>query len=128
MPLAWMLVATSLSTVGKQPSDPVACLRRYFGLPAATKAEPAALRAALLRRYPAGTPERVIRALGAAVPASDQSCAVTGTVQAMSEGWSTEALVRQPRAKVRGAKATVQLIWAPEGLRDARVALTPRAP
>lgn len=127
MLLTWIIAAAPLVAPDTQAAAGATCLRGYFGLPARTPAEPAALRAAILRRYPAGTPVPVLRALGSAASRSPRRCAVTSTRTALSDAWTLEELALRPRPGDARPAALVELVWAPDGLRDVRIGLKPHS-
>ena len=122
MLLAWLLL-TSVA-VAAQPLAPVTCLHAYFGLPESTPAEPTALRAAILRRYPLGTPLSESNVLRRAAFKPGAVCETTsaGTHQAADTG-TVETIVLRARRGVSPAAAVARLRWGPSGLAEVRVAL-----
>ena len=125
MVLAWLLFTAV--AVAAQPAATVTCLHAYFGLPESTPAEPTALRAAILRRYPLGTPRSESNVLRREEFNPGAACEATsaGTHQAAATG-TVENIVLRPRRGVSPSAAVAQLRWGPSGLAEVRVAL--RAP
>ena len=122
MGLAPLLALAVVSAVTESPAaQPPTCLHAYFGLPADTPAGAAALRTAILRRYPLGTSLSVANELRRAASRRGAPCVVSAAGVPQPDGGLVEQIGLRPRIGTGPEAGVARLQWAATGLADVRV-------